>query len=154
MSEIEVTALQRIVEEQANDEGLWFKSVYITESYLQSELRRLHEAAEVVIAASQQGSIVDTQESAEKQNRVVRVPKPEKGGDTYTVYSTGEFILHLPESGNGVMVDREDLQWAYEELAATFEYAQSNDSWPLLGGIEFEERLSRFKALLTNEGDG
>jgi len=55
--EIEVAALQRIVEEQANDEGLWFKSVYITESYLQSELRRLHEAAEVVIAASQQGSI-------------------------------------------------------------------------------------------------
>jgi hypothetical protein len=35
-----------IVEEQVNDESLWFKPVYITEDTLQKALRRLHEAIE------------------------------------------------------------------------------------------------------------
>ena len=35
-----------IAAEQANDEGLWFRSLNITEDWLQSELRRLHAALE------------------------------------------------------------------------------------------------------------
>ena len=35
-----------IVKEQAKDEGLWFDAEYITESYLQEALRRLHRAIE------------------------------------------------------------------------------------------------------------
>lgn len=36
----------KIVEEQANDFGLWFQPQYITEDYLQKALRRLHAAIE------------------------------------------------------------------------------------------------------------
>ncbi len=34
--------LRALVAEQAEDEGLWFDAQYITEAYLQQELRRLH----------------------------------------------------------------------------------------------------------------
>jgi hypothetical protein len=33
-----------VVNEQAEDFGLWFDAVYATEAYLQQELRRLHSA--------------------------------------------------------------------------------------------------------------
>lgn len=38
--------IQDIVNEQAEDEGLWFQAKYTTEAYLQQELRRLHVAIE------------------------------------------------------------------------------------------------------------
>jgi hypothetical protein len=38
--------IQKIVNEQAEDEGLWFRAAYISEDYLQKALRRLHEAIE------------------------------------------------------------------------------------------------------------
>ena len=38
--------LKKIVDEQAEDEGLWFDPVYVTEDYLQKALRRLHAAIE------------------------------------------------------------------------------------------------------------
>ena len=38
--------LMVIVDEQAEDEGLWGKPVYITEHILQQALRRLHAAIE------------------------------------------------------------------------------------------------------------
>ena len=34
--------IRKIVKKQAEDEGLWFKPQYITESYLQEALRKLH----------------------------------------------------------------------------------------------------------------
>ena len=37
-----------VVDEQAEDEGLWFVAETITEAYLQSALRRLHAAVENV----------------------------------------------------------------------------------------------------------
>ncbi|HVM95121.1 MAG TPA: hypothetical protein VMT89_01975 [Candidatus Acidoferrales bacterium] len=37
---------QRLVDDQANDEGLWFEHVYITEDTLQRALRNLHSAIE------------------------------------------------------------------------------------------------------------
>ena len=37
---------QSVVDEQAEDDNLWFRPVYITEDYLQQALRRLHEAVE------------------------------------------------------------------------------------------------------------
>ena len=40
--------LQIIVDEQAEDEGLWFVAATAPEAYLQQELRRLHEAIESV----------------------------------------------------------------------------------------------------------
>lgn len=40
-------ALQ-MVNEQAEDEGLWFIPVYISEDYLQQSLRALHEAVELI----------------------------------------------------------------------------------------------------------
>jgi hypothetical protein len=36
----------QIVNEQAEDEGLWFMPQYASEAYLQAALRRLHEAVE------------------------------------------------------------------------------------------------------------
>lgn len=38
--------LQDIVDEQAEDDGLWFVAEYASEAYLQQELRRLHAAIE------------------------------------------------------------------------------------------------------------
>ena len=35
-----------LVNEQAEDEGLWFEAVYVSEAYLQQELRRLHATIE------------------------------------------------------------------------------------------------------------
>lgn len=41
--------LKHLVEHQACDEGLWFVATTAPESYLQQELRKLHELCEVVI---------------------------------------------------------------------------------------------------------
>lgn len=46
--------LRRLVDEQAEDEDLWFNAVMASESYLQQELRRLHAAIEG--AQAEQGS--------------------------------------------------------------------------------------------------
>jgi len=35
-----------LVQDQAEDEGLWFIAKYITEAYLQRALRELHESVE------------------------------------------------------------------------------------------------------------
>lgn len=40
--EAKLTQIQDIVNEQAEDEGLWFIHQYATEDYLQQALRRLH----------------------------------------------------------------------------------------------------------------
>lgn len=37
---------QAVVDEQAEDEGLWFVAESITEAYLQQALRRLHAAVD------------------------------------------------------------------------------------------------------------
>jgi len=39
-------ALRQIVDEQAEDESLWFVAETAPEAYLQQELRRLHDAIE------------------------------------------------------------------------------------------------------------
>ena len=39
--------LQKLVDEQAEDEGLWFVYETITEDYLQRALRKLHAAIEI-----------------------------------------------------------------------------------------------------------
>jgi hypothetical protein len=36
----------QVVDEQADDEGLWFEAATAPEAYLQKALRRLHEAIE------------------------------------------------------------------------------------------------------------
>ena len=41
-----IEELEAFVAEQAEDEGLWFKSVYASEAYLQSALRQLHRKIE------------------------------------------------------------------------------------------------------------
>jgi hypothetical protein len=38
--------IQKLVNEQAEDEGLWFEAKTAPEAYLQQELRRLHYAIE------------------------------------------------------------------------------------------------------------
>ena len=38
--------VQRIIDEQAESEGLWFKAQTAPEAHLQRELRRLHKAIE------------------------------------------------------------------------------------------------------------
>lgn len=43
-------AIQRIVDEQAKDEGLWFRAQYASEAYPQRELRRLHAVVEATEA--------------------------------------------------------------------------------------------------------
>ena len=41
-----IEQLKAIVDEQAEDEGLWFNALHVPEDYLQAALRRLHEAIE------------------------------------------------------------------------------------------------------------
>lgn len=40
------SAIRQVVDEQANDEGLWCETKYASEAYLQAALRRLHEVIE------------------------------------------------------------------------------------------------------------
>ncbi len=44
--ESKLSKIQAKVDEQANDEGLWFEHKYITEDYLQRALRELHKTVE------------------------------------------------------------------------------------------------------------
>jgi hypothetical protein len=39
-------ALKKLVDDQAEDEGLWFAAETAPEAYLQAELRKLHAAVE------------------------------------------------------------------------------------------------------------
>ncbi len=44
--------VKKLVEEQANDDGIWFNAETAAEAYLQQELRRLHhliETGQVII---------------------------------------------------------------------------------------------------------
>ena len=41
-----ISKVKSLVEHQAEDEGLWFKAQYATESYLQTALRELHKVIE------------------------------------------------------------------------------------------------------------
>lgn len=41
-----IKELRQIVDEQAEDEGLWFMALYASEAYLQTALRQLHAAIE------------------------------------------------------------------------------------------------------------
>ena len=41
--------VRKLVDAQAEDEGLWFMAKYATEAYLQSELRKLHDAVETFL---------------------------------------------------------------------------------------------------------
>lgn len=41
-----VEQIQILVDQQAEDEGLWFEPKYVSEAYLQSHLRKLHEVIE------------------------------------------------------------------------------------------------------------
>jgi hypothetical protein len=42
--------LKKLVEEQAEDEGLWFVAETAPEAYLQAALRKLHAAVEAYLA--------------------------------------------------------------------------------------------------------
>jgi len=44
-----VVIIQKLVDEQAKDEGLWFIARTAPEAYLQQELRRLHKTIETGI---------------------------------------------------------------------------------------------------------
>lgn len=52
-----VAELQALVDEQAEDDGLWFDATTAPEAYLQQELRRLHAAVEAAVAAADITSI-------------------------------------------------------------------------------------------------
>jgi len=41
-----LTALHALVDQQADDAGLWFEAATAPEAYCQQELRKLHEAVE------------------------------------------------------------------------------------------------------------
>lgn len=55
-SAIELKQLQAMVDEQAEDEGLWFQAVTASEAYLQQELRKLHACIERYTKPSREGS--------------------------------------------------------------------------------------------------
>jgi len=44
----DLTALFALVDQQAEDTGLWFEAATAPEAYLQQELRKLHEAVEAL----------------------------------------------------------------------------------------------------------
>ncbi len=47
----EMAQLRALVNEQAEDEGLWFRAVYVSEAYLQQALRLIHDRAEKLLDA-------------------------------------------------------------------------------------------------------
>ena len=42
----QMSIIKRVVDEQSEDESIWFEAKYITEALLQQELRRLHHVIE------------------------------------------------------------------------------------------------------------
>jgi hypothetical protein len=48
-------AARTLINEQAEDEGLWFQAQSAPEAYLQQELRRLHDAVEAIWPEEEQG---------------------------------------------------------------------------------------------------
>lgn len=50
----DLSDLKAIVDEQAEDEGLWFVAATAPEAYLQQELRRLHAAVEAHLSDGDQ----------------------------------------------------------------------------------------------------
>ena len=59
---MDIEELKRIVDEQANDEGLWFVAKFASEDRLQRELRRLHAAIEAVEAPQQGNELTPRQQ--------------------------------------------------------------------------------------------
>lgn len=51
----DIAQVVALVEEQAEDEGLWFIARTAPEAYLQQELRRLHAVIESALAATEGG---------------------------------------------------------------------------------------------------
>lgn len=48
--------IQRLINEQAEADGLWFVAESVVEAYFQQELRRLHDAVEEALARIKEGS--------------------------------------------------------------------------------------------------
>jgi hypothetical protein len=44
----DIEFLKEFVAKQAEDEGLWFQPIYVSEAYLQSALRKLHSLIEAL----------------------------------------------------------------------------------------------------------
>ena len=53
----EKIAVKAIVDEQANDDGLWFEAMTAPEAYLQAALRRLHAVIETPTKTEQQNEV-------------------------------------------------------------------------------------------------
>jgi DNA mismatch repair ATPase MutS len=47
----DINNLERLINKQINDNGLWFVAEYITEKHLQQELRKLHAKSEKLLPA-------------------------------------------------------------------------------------------------------
>jgi hypothetical protein len=52
---VELTKISQLINEQAEDDMLWFQAVTITEAHLQNELRQLTTFVEAMIAAHEGG---------------------------------------------------------------------------------------------------
>ncbi len=82
----------RIVNEQAEDDGLWFEAQTASEAYLQQELRRLHAAVERASAAPQE-PVAWMHEHSNGQNMLITeelkrtLPKAAVSGYTIPLYA-------------------------------------------------------------------
>lgn len=64
---------QRLVAEQAEDEGLWFIAELVTEGYFQQELRRLHAAVEAIPLARLQAQAQRAQRAEEALRLIAEI---------------------------------------------------------------------------------
>lgn len=123
--------------------GVIFKAMSAQQGSIPKEqLRDLTDEEATATADAALSDVVSMQSKGD-----VRIPIPEKEA-TYTIFSTGEFIHHLPSSVNidGVVVDLEDLRKVVRQAHDTG-YRGSNPD--LMAAIDRIENL-----LSSDKGDG
>jgi hypothetical protein len=68
-------SLREIVDEQAEDEGLWFVAVTASEAYLQEELRRLHAAIEAALPRQDKPGLTELRTLVAEGIEVIRLTR-------------------------------------------------------------------------------
>jgi hypothetical protein len=124
--------LQKLVDEQAEDEGLWCEAANIVEAYLQQELRRLHAAIENRPAVSGQGPKSRDERAADAL-----------WSDPIFLRRYADLIEFGPQPDN-VINSREELDALFENVLAPSgplsdeprENENQDGAAPVLGGEE------------------
>lgn len=88
--------LRELVNQQAEDDGLWFQAQTAPEAYLQQELRKLHAAVESSAPTSPEAPPLDL-EALKTCDYLIRVCGHVANGESTPRVTAAQFAIHLEE---------------------------------------------------------